>query len=172
VSSVRVACLCGGRHPDGDEITLRDRLDFRSMMTVRNAVALALPAEAAEILAIITEQFVLLGVEKWTLVDENGKPTPVNRATINDRLLADVMAAAEVAEAVDELYGERYLLPLLNRVSNSSPHTPTAGSMSPTNGSAPKPPKPSKRSSTTTIPTAVTATTSPLRDGVSSSSQS
>ena len=165
MNPVRVACLCGGRHPDGDTITLRERLDFRSMMTVRNAVALALPAEAAEILAIISEQFVLLGIEKWTLVDANGKPTPVNRQTITDRLLADVLAAADVAEAADELYGERYLLPLLNRVSSSSPPGPTAGSTSATNGSAPRHRTPSRRSSTSTSQTDATGTTTPSPAG-------
>jgi hypothetical protein len=65
---VTVACLCPARadgtprHPNGDEIQLRERLDFKAATTVRNAVGLARAEDpdlpAAEILATLTEHYI------------------------------------------------------------------------------------------------------------------
>jgi hypothetical protein len=181
---VTIGCVCprradgAARHPDGDRITLRDRLDFRQAITIRKAVALAGeegPADAAEILAIMTEWYCLLGIESWSLTDQLGKPVQVSRAAIRARLLDNPDAFAqttELADAADALYMETVLLPLLAAASTSSPPTPTAPSTSAPTDSSPKPPKRSRRSSTASTPTAATAATSSSLAGVSSSSQS
>ena len=59
---VKIECVCppkaGGekRHPDGDTVTLRERLDFRAAVTVRNAIVVLKQDDpdcgAAEILAV------------------------------------------------------------------------------------------------------------------------
>jgi hypothetical protein len=174
--NVTVPCLCPpnavgeARHPDGDTITLRDRLDFRSAATVRNRLAVATEERLieGEILAVLVETYVLLGITAWSVVDEKGKPVPPSRENITDRLLVDFDAATMVGNAADELYTAAVILPVLARASTSSPPMPIAASTSAPSEATPTPPKRSKRSSTTTIPTAVTATTSPLRAGASS----
>lgn len=174
-----IECICppkadgGVRHPDGDTVTLRERLDFRSALTARNAIALAQSegGSTAEILAALTESYVFLGIESWTVVDAKGKPVEVSRAAIRDYLLDDPEAAMTVADEADELYREAVIAPLVARASKSSPTTPTNGSTYRTNGSRPKRPKPSKPSSTTTTRTGATVTTLRPRAGVSSSSQ-
>ena len=176
--NVTVQCLCPpnaageARHPGGDTITLRDRLDFRAAATARNAIVLAKTDDpevsSAEILAILTETYLLAGVEAWTLVDEKGKPIEVTKAAIRERLLPATDQAMEVGNAADGLYAAAVMLPLLRMAANSSQPMPTIASTSPTKPSSQDRPKPSRRSSTTTTPTAATATISPLRAGVSS----
>jgi hypothetical protein len=129
-------------------------------------------AETPEIMAALTETYLLLGIASWSVVDAKGKAVEPNKATIREYLLSRPDTAMTVGDAADALYSDAVLLPLVSRVSNSSPATSTNGSMSRTNGSAPKAPKRSKRSSTTTTPTDATATTSPSLDGDSRSSLS
>jgi hypothetical protein len=177
---VQITCVCPDkdgqtRHPDGDRLTLRDKLDFHSVRTMRNEVRVLKTREeeasTAEILATLTEAYLIHGIESWTLVDDKGKPLEVSRRAINDRLLP-TDAAEIVGDAADELYQEVVLLPLVARGQNSSPTTPTNGSTSATTVSSSKPPKPSKRSSISTTRTVATETTSLSLVGVSNSSQS
>lgn len=178
---IAIACLCppdGARHPEGDTVVLRDRLEFRSVTTIRTAVRIMREegiTDPAEILATMTEWYLLLGIESWTLVDAKGKPEPVTRDAIRTRLLANDDAADDVvglADAADDLYQSRVLLPLMNRVSRSSQTTPTAPSTSPRTASSGSHPTRSKRSSTTSSQTAATATTTTSPAGGSSTSPS
>ena len=176
-----VECLCPPkatgevRHPDGDTITLRERLDFRSALTARNTFVLLKSEDpdvsTAEIMASLTETYLLLGIESWSLltVDEKGKARPleVSKTAIRDLLLSHSEAAMAVGDEADALYSEAVIAPLVARASSSSPSTPTSESTSATNGSASRPPKPSKPSSTSTSPMADTETTSPSLVGVS-----
>lgn len=165
---VTIPCVCG-RH-DEDVVTLRDTLDMRSALTVRNAVMLAREAggmDAASILALMSEQYLLVGVEAWTLEDGKGKPIPVSRDTITEHLLSSAVAVA-VAEQADELYGEKVVLPLLRRVWSSSPPGPTEGSTSATTPGSSRTRKPRSPSSTTSTQTAATETTSTSPAGASS----
>jgi hypothetical protein len=178
---VNVACICpetsnGIRHPEGDAVTLRERLGFRSAVTMQKVI-ITLRSEIedpsnAEILAALTEAYVVYGIESWTLVDARGKAIPVNRATIEEHLLSDLTAALAVADVADDLYQETVLLPLLMRGSGSSGTSPTTRSTSRRTSSPPVPLRRSKRSSTTTSRTDDTATTSASLDGGSSSSPS
>jgi hypothetical protein len=181
---VTIECPCppkadgGSRHPDGDTVTLRDRLDFRSATTIRKAIGLVSDegaADPAEILAVMSEWYCLLGIEAWTLTDERGKPVPVTRQTIRDHLLESEAAGAQtsvVADAADTLYMQAILLPLLARVSTSSPPGPMEPSTSAPKDSPAKPPKRSRPSSTTSTPTVATVPTTSSRAGVFSTSPS
>lgn len=179
---VTIECLCPPkaagevRHPQGDTVTLRERLDFRAAVTARNTIVFLKSedpdASAAEILAALTETYLLLGIESWSLLDAKGKPLPPSKAAIREYLLARPEIAMRVGDAADELYSEAVVLPLLARAQNFSPPTPTNGPTSAPKGSSPKPPKPSKPSSTTTTPTGGTVPTSLSPAGDSSSSPS
>ena len=164
-----IPCICPPkagevRHPAGDTVTLRDRLDFRAATTARNTVAMMKQEDdevsTAEILAGLTEVYLLLGIASWTVQDARGKPVEPNKATIREYLLSNPDMAMLVGDAADELYSESVIAPLVARASTSSQPTPTPASTSPTNGSGASHPKPSKRSSTTTTPTDDTETTS------------
>lgn len=175
-------CLCPRtpagevRHPDGDTVTLRDPLDFRSAVTMQKSVTVLYSenenATTAEVLAVLAEAYLLHGVTSWTVVDAKGKPVPANPTTVAEYLLPNVTAAMAVADEADGIYAKAVLLPLLARASNSSPPTPTTELTSAGTGSPPEPLRPSKRSSTTTSRTAATGTTSTPPAGDSSSSQS
>lgn len=176
-----VECLCPPkstgevRHPDGDTITLREKLDFRSALTARNVFVLLKSEDpdvsTGEIMATLTETYLLLGIESWSVLalDEKGKvkPLEVSKAAIREVLLTNQEAAMTVGDEADTLYSEAVIAPLVARALNSSPSTSTNGSTSATNGSAPRTPKPSKRSSTTTTPTDATARTSSSLAGAS-----
>lgn len=177
---VPIRCVCppkadGSPRHEGDTVTLRDTLGFREVTTIRNLAGTLDredPLFVAEILAAMTEGYVVFGVSGWSLVDDKGKPLTVDRKVIREHILANVDVAAEVGDAADELYGDKVMLPLLNRASRSSQDSPTDSSTSPTTDTSPKRPTPLRRSSTGNSPTADTGTTSSLPDGGSSSSQS
>jgi hypothetical protein len=167
------------RHPNGDTIRFLDRLPFRSIETIHHALSLVAidddRPDAATNLAVLTEYYVLLGIESWSLVDEKGKPMPVTRAMIRSRLLENPEAeeqALAIADFADGIYSVQVLRPLMQRASRSSKPTPTESSTSPSTGSVERRPKPSKRSSTSTSRTDATEATSTSLDGVSGSSQS
>jgi hypothetical protein len=174
---VTVNCLCPPngaevRHPAGDTITLKEKLDFRTALTMRKSIVMLRAGNEEvtneEILATLDESYLRYGIESWSLVDAKGKPLPVKTSTIESVLLADIDAAMTVAEEANELYSAVVLLPLLKGALSSSRPTPTDDSTSVTNGSSPEPPKPSKRSSTTTSRTGTTERTSSALVGVSS----
>lgn len=174
---VAIACVCpriGGQaqHPDGDEVKLRERLDFHAATTVRQAIrVLTLDdprAGAGEVLATLTEQYLLFGIESWTLRDELGKPVPVTKPAIRALMDDHMDEAMVVGDAADEMYSEAVLVPLVQRAATSSPSTPTESSTSAPTGSTSTPPTPSSSSSTITSRTDATETISPSLAGVSS----
>jgi hypothetical protein len=179
---VAIDCVCPSRadgeprHPAGDTVTLRETLDFRSVTAIRHGISFldndGTDAYTADVLAVLTEGYVLHGIESWTLQDEKGWPVEVSRSAIRERVLSRVDVAAVIGDAADELYGEKVLLPLLVRASRSSQATPTESSTSLPTASPTGRPKPSKRSSTTTTPTDGIEATSSSLGGVSSSSRS
>ena len=171
---VTIPCVCGSH--DEDTITLRERLGFVEASAIRNGIAIRRAEsgddlETGEILAILTEGYILYGVESWSL-KEAGKALPVTRANIRRLILANWEVASVLADAADEAYASAVMLPLLARASTSSRPTPTDASTSPSQPSLTQPPKPSRRSSISTIPTDDTATTTSRPGGGSRSSQS
>ncbi len=182
---VQIECLCPPkadgepRHPF-DTVTLRETLDFRQATAVRNGISFAKLEDpdlgSADIMAILTEGYILNGVEAWTIqgLDDKGRPfaMPVTKPNIRELLLSDPLRAEDIGDAADELYGKAILLPLVKRALASSAPSPTVESTSPTRSGPRKSRTPSKPSSTTTIQTGGTATITSLPGGVSSSSPS
>jgi hypothetical protein len=157
------------QHPDGDTVTLREHLDFRSALGIRNDFILLRNEDGVSIgeaLAALSEGYLYHGIEAWTLKDEKGKPLPVSHAAIRDALLSRPEIAVEVADAADELYGKSVILPLLARAATSSQPTPTKLSTSATKPVS-KRPTPSSRSSTTTSRTGATGKITALHAGAS-----
>jgi hypothetical protein len=181
---VTIKCPCppkadGAPRHETDTVTLRDRLPFRERTTIRKAISLVdnddERGRAAEILAVLSEFYLLMGVQSWTLVDAKGKPIEVSQRAIRDVLL-EAPDVDLVVEAADELYNEAILLPLLLRASTSSQPTPTPSPDGGSSTSAPmtspqKQTRQSKQSSTTTSPTADIVRITTSLDGGSSSSE-
>jgi len=178
---VEIECICPPRadgeirHPAGDSVTLRERLDFRAALTARNTMILLKTedpdASMAEVLAALTETYLLLGIESWSVVDAKNKPVEPTKAAIRDALLSRPDVAMTVGNAADELYSAAVILPLLALAQTSSPPTPTSVSTSVPKPSSARRRKPSKPSSITPFPMDATGTTSPLPAGASSSSR-
>ena len=179
----KIDCICPPlagetRHPDGDTVTLRPKLDFVTAATIQHTISVVRledrQVDIEEILGRLTQAYVKYGVESWTIVDADGKPVPVNPGTVEDVLFADITASMMVGDEADELYSGAILLPLLKRASMSSPDTLTPDETSPPTSSQgnPEPPTPLRPSSTGTTQTDDTETTSSSPDGVSSSSLS
>ena len=125
----------------------------------------------AEVLAVLSENYILFGVQSWTLVGPDRKKLAVNPAAIRSQLI-DHPDVDLLVEAADAQYQEQVLLPLVKRAARSSQDGPTDESTSPMPSRNRATRKHSQRSSISTIPTAGTETTSSSLDGVSNSSQS
>jgi hypothetical protein len=179
---VTIPCVCPPRadgqtrHTDGDTITLRERLDFRAALTARNTMVLVKTedpdASTAEILAALTETYLLAGIESWSLVDAKNKAVVVSKTAIRECLLTHPDEAMTAGNAADELYSASVILPLVALAQTSSPPTPTTASTSAPRRSSAKRPRRSKPSSITPFPMDATGTTSLLPAGASSSSRS
>lgn len=163
----KIECVCpktttgNARHPNGDTINLRERLDFRAALTARNTVILIKQedpeATAADILAALTEVYLLVGIKSWSLVDARGKPIEPNRATIREFIAEHPEEAMAIGDEADMLYSEAVISPLVARASTYSPPTPIDGSTSATNGSLPVRRKRSRQSLTSITQTEDTA---------------
>src|SRR5688500_7489614 len=85
-------CQCSGTpHEDGDVVELRERLGLAQGVQVQTVIVAARqqdqPVEV--ITGLLSEAYIRVGVSGWNLTDEQGKPLPVTRETIEDRLLSD-----------------------------------------------------------------------------------
>ena len=157
-------CICppksngDPRHPNGGTVTLRDHLPFRAGLAARNTVILLKQedseATTADILASLTEVYLLEGIESWTLYDDKGKQVPVSRSTIRAFMADHVDEAMTVGEEADGLYSASVIDPLVKRAATFSQPTPTTDSTSATNGSSPTPLKRPRPSSISTSRTA------------------
>lgn len=163
MGEVKIDCPCPARpdgtvrHPDGDTVYFRDKLGWQAASNVKNAAVLAqsegTPLSPPEYLTLLTEQYVRLGIESWTLRDETNQPIPVSRGTIEERIFSNVETALTVGDVADGLYMEAVMLPLFQKASTSSPDGPTEPSTSQPTSSEPAPLKRSKPSSISTTPT-------------------
>lgn len=180
--NVSIACLCPPkrgevRHLNGDTVTLADRLDFRTVTTIRKSRNLITTEDdqirLAQRYALFSEFYMLLGITSWTIVDAGGRPVPVSHQAIRDILFTSDEVLV-VSEAAEEAYNAIVLYPLVERaekVLHSSPPTPMDESISPTS-TPPKPLRPSRPSLTSTTQTDDTATITSSLDGESSTSPS
>ena len=176
-----IKCVCppkpsGETRHDHDTVTLKDRMDFRASIAIRNALALEAgeggEIDMADILAILTERFIRYGIQSWSLVDERNQPVPVSQDAISRLILSDIELATDIGDEADERYRESVMLPLLARGQRSSQPSPTTGSTSPATTPSTKRRTRSSRSSITSLPTADTTTTSSSLGGDSSLSPS
>jgi len=172
---VAIECRCPGEHGK-DTITFFDRLDFRRATTVAKALSFIDNTDPvtrpAEVLAVLSEYYLLYGIESWTLVGSDRKKLEVNQASIRSELL-EHPDVGMLVDAADAQYQAQVLLPLVRKAASSSQPSPTDESTSPTPPSTERStPRRSRRSSISTIPTAATEATSSSLDGVSNSSQS
>lgn len=174
-----IPCTCPAK-PGGERPHETDTITFRPALTPREAFAISRdiaieqmggPISGGDVLAILSEQYVLRGVESWTCVDADGKPLTVTKATIRERLLSDIRTMSIVADEADDLYSEAVTLPLVLMASSSSQPSPTEESTSATTDSGSTPRTPSTLTSITTIPTADIETTPESHDGGSSTSR-
>jgi hypothetical protein len=165
---MEIPCLCppkkdGTPRHEKDTVTFKETLDFKTRTIARKTIGLLGMQEGgspmAEVLATLTEFYLLYCIESWSLVDEKGKPVPVSKEAIRERVLSNDEVASQLGDEADALYSEAVLLPLVMGASRSSPPTPTNGSTSPTNGSGRKHRKPSRPSSTSITPTVAIAAT-------------
>ncbi len=159
-----------------DTVTFRDRLDFRGGMVIRKAITMLKVEDpesgAAEVLAAMSEHYMLEGISGWTLTDDKGKPLDADKSAIRAFINGHQdIVFDDLVDVADELYAEQVLLPLVRKASTSSPTSPTESSTSAPIGSEAKPRKPSRPSSTTTTQTDDITTITPSPDGVSSTSR-
>jgi hypothetical protein len=175
---IEIDCICpqtstGQKRHETDRIELHDTLTFRAALTVRNAIGLIYQedpgAGVAEVLAAMSETYVLIGIKSWTIVDARNQKVPVSAQNIRELLLPHWEAAATIAEEADRLYSPKVITPLLERASKSSPPSQTNGSTSVPISSPQRPRKQSKPSSTTTTRTDGITPTSMLLAGDSNS---
>ena len=175
-----IPCVCPDARHETDTITFRDRLDFRSGLAIRKQLGLEKGDDpemsAGEVLAILTESYLVYGIESWTLTDDKGKPLEADRTNVRRFLEEHPEEAAAAGDVADELYSEQVLLPLLQKASNSSrpSRTPASTSRKPgssgTKSTRPKP-RQQKPSLTSITPTGDTGSTTSQLDGDSRSLQ-
>lgn len=163
MNELTIACLCppdGSRHPAGDVVKFREKLGFRIAATARKSMAYLKNEDpdtsVPDVLAMLSEFYLLYCIESWTLRDAKGKPLEVNKANVREYVLSNDEAAYALSDYADDLYTDLIFDPLVRTVLASSRPTPTNGSTSAKNGSG-KSPKRSKPSSTASTPTAVIA---------------
>jgi hypothetical protein len=174
-----VPCICplkeGQPRHATDTITLRERLGFTASLAAQNAVYVLKSedpdASTADVLAVLTEAYLLSGIETWSVVGVDDKPIEPTKPAIRELLLPRLDVAMVVAEAADDLYRDAVLAPLVAKASTSSPPTQTDESTSPTSTSEEQNQNHSSPSSISTTPMDDTETTSLSLVGGSSSSQ-
>ncbi len=173
--NVTIPCVCAGNH-EQDTVTLREALSPRDAMAISKDLVVLRSGDpdstAGDVLAVLTEGYILRGIESWSLVGDDGKPLEVTKGAIREAIMSDLGVFSTVGDVADELYAEAVMLPLLNRASPSSPPTPTEDSTSAPTDSGTTPRTHSKRSSTSTTPTDDIGTTFASHGGVSSFSPS
>ncbi len=176
--NVTIPCVCppledGQARHQSDVVTLRDKMPFRDALAMRYEIGVAKEEDpditGADMLGILSESYIVHGIESWSLQQDGpkGKPEPirVSRANIASFVLGNMEVGLILSEVADDLYAAAVMLPLIQAGSPSSPDSPTETTTSATTPPSKRAPKRSKRSSITTIQTDVIATTSPLRDG-------
>lgn len=118
-------CECPGKRHNGtgDVVYLRTKPNVALGLAVEGDVILA--AGRGDMLKRAWAiSYIREGVVGWNFLDAQGKPRPLNV----DELLDDLDMGMVVAEKADELYGDRVVNPLLERLfqaSTTEPETPS-----------------------------------------------
>lgn len=151
-------CKCDGNpHPAGDFAYLKPVADLELGLAAQQVVSNALdathqngssltPEQAFEMIQIkLGVSYAIHGMAAWDLLDEHGKPVPINAATVQAIKWTEIEPVADKAAS---LYAEEVLVPLVARLSRSSRTGQTDGSTSAIRRTSTKRQKPSKRSTT------------------------
>lgn len=99
---VTIRCECPGEHVT-DTVTFFDRLDFRRATIIGKALTFIENTDPAtrpaEVLATLSEYYLLYGVQSWSIVGPDRKVLDVNTAAIRSVLLEhpDVSVLVEAA---------------------------------------------------------------------------
>ena len=153
---VAVACPCPGTpHSDGDTVFLSPKIGFNAGVIADSKLVDILrgSGDVDAVKAALLTTYITDGVRAWTFVDAEGADIKVTPESIAAILLSDYELGVVVAEAADPLYSKAVTNPLLRRMSESSPTSPTNGSTSRKRGSSAKRPKASEPSLTSITPT-------------------
>ena len=173
---VVLGCTCPGSPHQADRIKLFDPLPFAKAIICRQTIAALFagdePPSEAEMSAAVFEVYLLHCVQAWTRTDAKRKALPLSRPALREFMEHWPVEAAAVADAANELYIDKVVLPLLQAALRSSPTTPTASETSPRSGRSKTPRTRSSQSSTTSTQTDGTGATFTSLDGGSSTSQS
>lgn len=146
-------CACPGTpHPDGDVAELRPHLDLAGGSEALRSVSVFSEdkdgntlwklAPSSEFQERLWPVYLRRGVVSWNVVDEDGKPVPLE--AVADLPYED---AYELADRADDIYGGEVLAPFLKRMSKLLKDGQTAPSTPPRRKSSPKRRKPSASSS-------------------------
>jgi hypothetical protein len=144
-------CECPNTpHTEGDKAWLRPRLTAEGGLLAQAIVATA--TDPRETYAALGFALLSDGLVRWTLLDDGGKPVPVDTATLKSGALDWESTLSPIAEKAHELYMESILAPLVKGRPTPLQHGQTEASTSPTNGSSTQNPTPSEPSTTPTTP--------------------
>lgn len=132
------SCHCDGSPHDHDTVWLWAELTPDGGLAATAAVNRSAP-DARTLEGIIGQVWLIHGISRWTFVDDKGQPIRCDPFTIS-RL--DWEIVKPVAEKANELYAEKFMRPLVARLSRSSRNGRTGTSTSRTAGTSRKSPKP------------------------------
>lgn len=144
-------CECPGTpHTDGDKAWLRPRLTAEGGL---HATYLAQTAtEESATYTALGMAFLVDGLVRWTLLDDEGQPVPTDEATLRSGSIDWDGTLATIAERGFALYTESVVNPLQRGRKAPSRRGRTEASTSPTPGSFSQSPTPSEPSTTPDTP--------------------
>lgn len=133
-------CRCDGSpHSEGDFAYLKPQADLELGLAAHQVVSQTVDSQRQNGSSLSSEQafelmqiklgmaYAIHGIAQWDLLDEHGKPVPVNAATVGAIKWTEIEPVADKAAT---LYSEEVLVPLVARLSKFSPRGRTAGSTS------------------------------------------
>ena len=123
-------CLCpGAPHTDGDFAYLRPRLTAQGGISSTAIVNAASDPRAA--MVDLGMAWLIDGLVRWDLLDDDGKPVPCDAATLRSGALSWDDTLFPIADQAAALYTDSVLRPFRTaKASKSSPSGPTDDSTS------------------------------------------
>jgi hypothetical protein len=150
---VQIPCICPSKPHEQDSVFLRPRLGLAGGVALQSLFKELFEESvkhknfnSGKLSGLLTEGYLLNGIESWTLVDEAGKDLPLTDENISDKLLSDFEIASPIADKADDLYYDAVLAPLVERLNNFSTTLQTKRSTSATKRSRAKTARPRSRS--------------------------
>lgn len=122
------ACYCPGTPHETDVVYLRPALTMAGGMAAMGAIQDGMTDQIL-LQELLAKVWMRHGIVGWNLVDEEGRPLPVDPGTI-EAALPYARGGRLVADAADELYARSILDPLEAKLRSISPSGRTNGSTS------------------------------------------